>query len=270
MTKRSFQDHSGILSFGRYLKAVREHQGISLESVAAEIRVSPRQLTWIEAEDHDRMPAEVYTRGILRAYARAVGVDPEDIVERYQIHRAAHEQSVRQEAEILTSGRKTVSRMFLALGVLAVIMALTLYFYGSGEHGSADYRASQETREEVSGKAGQKTQGNNASPSSPADDSTRGAGGGQEALEADLGGRQRLSIDAVSEVTIKIRVDEEPYTKYRLDPNDHMELAAQSRFHIFISDSAGIRLHFNGQPVEIASEPGHSAELTLPQQSGRK
>lgn len=250
------------MSFGRYLKAIREYQGISLESVAAEIRVSPRQLTWIEAEDHARMPAEVYTRGILRAYARTIGVDPEDIVERYQIHRAVHERSARQEAEILTSGRKTVSRMFLALGVLAVIMALTLYFYGSGEYGAADYQASQETREQVRAKAGENVQENN--------DSTRGAGRSQEVPETDEGARQRLSIDAVSEVTIKIRVDEEPYTKYRLDPNDHMELAAQSRFHIFISDSAGIRMHFNGQRVELASEPGHSAELTLPQQTGRK
>lgn len=254
------------MSFGRYLKAVREHQDISLESVAAEIRISPRQLTWIEAEDHARMPAEVYTRGILRAYAVAIGVAPEDIVERYRIHRAVHEQSARQESEILTSGQKTVSRMLLALGALAVIMALTLFVYDPGEHGSADSRASQETREKVSAQAGGKVRADGP-PLLPTN-SAQAAGAGEVFPEDDQGARQRLSIDAVSDVTVNIRVDEAPYTKYRLDPSDHMELAAQSRFHIFISDSAGIRLHFNGQPVEIASEPGHSAELMLPQQSG--
>jgi len=254
------------LSFGRYLKAVREHQGISLESVAAEIRVSPRQLTWIEAEDHARMPEDVYTLGILRAYARAIGVDPEDIVDRYRIHRAVHEQSARQEAEILTSGQKIVSRMLLALGALAVIMALTLFIYDPGEHGPADSRASQETREKVGGQAGAKMRAEGPPPLPT--NSAKAAGAGEVFPEDDRDTRQRLSIDAVSEVTVNIRVDEAPYTKYRLDPNDHMELAAQSRFHIFISDSAGIRLYFNGQPVEIASEPGHSAEFMLPQPSG--
>lgn len=268
MANRSFQDHSGILSFGRYLKAIREYQGISLESVAAEIRVSPRQLMWIEAEDHARMPEDVYTLGILRAYARTIGVDPEDIAERYRIHREVHEQSARKEAELLTSGRKTGTRMFLALGVLAVIIALTLYFYYPAGHGSADPEASHETREKVRGQAVEKvrTDGKDSLPV----DSPQTAEAGENFTEDNQGSPQRLSIDAVSEVTVNIRVDEAPYTKYRLDPNDHMELAAQSRFHIFISDSAGIRLYFNGQPVEIASEPGHSAEIILPQQSGRK
>jgi cytoskeletal protein RodZ len=69
-------------SLGVYLKSEREGRGIDLPDVAAETRVPEAALRLIEEDRWDELPGEVFVRGFLRAYARCVGLEPEDMVRR--------------------------------------------------------------------------------------------------------------------------------------------------------------------------------------------
>lgn len=62
------------------LRAARERQGLSLEDVAARTRVRPALLRALEEGRYDALPGPVYTRGFLKLYARAVGLDPAAVV----------------------------------------------------------------------------------------------------------------------------------------------------------------------------------------------
>jgi transcriptional regulator with XRE-family HTH domain len=55
-------------------------RGLTLEQVAELTRVSPRVLRRIETGDFAALPAGIQGRAHLRAYARAVGLDPDEIV----------------------------------------------------------------------------------------------------------------------------------------------------------------------------------------------
>jgi hypothetical protein len=55
-------------------------RGLTLEHVAELTRLSPRVLAKIEVGDFSALPAGLQGRGHLRAYARAVGVDAEEII----------------------------------------------------------------------------------------------------------------------------------------------------------------------------------------------
>jgi transcriptional regulator with XRE-family HTH domain len=55
-------------------------RGLTLEQVAELTRLSPRVLAKIEVGDFSALPAGLQGRGHLRAYARAVGVDAEEII----------------------------------------------------------------------------------------------------------------------------------------------------------------------------------------------
>lgn len=70
-------------SFGRYLEQARELRGVSLEEVARVTKISPGTLRAIEADHFERVPGRVYMIGYLRAYAQAVGLDPDEVVLRY-------------------------------------------------------------------------------------------------------------------------------------------------------------------------------------------
>lgn len=73
---------------GRELKAVREEKGISLDEISRETKISRRHLEAIEAGDFDKLPGPVYARAFLRHYAKAVGLDPEYVIEQYRLRHA--------------------------------------------------------------------------------------------------------------------------------------------------------------------------------------
>ena len=74
------------MDIGSELREMR-HDEIELqcvEQVAALTRIRHSYLEAIERNDFDVLPAPIYTRGFLAAYAREVGLDPQDTVQRYR------------------------------------------------------------------------------------------------------------------------------------------------------------------------------------------
>ncbi|HKR62499.1 MAG TPA: helix-turn-helix domain-containing protein [Thermoanaerobaculia bacterium] len=74
---------SELASFGEELRREREIRGISLKEIADATKISKRFLEAIERNDHRTLPAPVFTRGFVREYARYVGLNAEEMVNRY-------------------------------------------------------------------------------------------------------------------------------------------------------------------------------------------
>jgi hypothetical protein len=60
---------------GAALRRMRLGRGLSLDDLAQTLRITRAYLQAIEADDFDRLPPEVYLRGFVRAYARALKLD---------------------------------------------------------------------------------------------------------------------------------------------------------------------------------------------------
>ena len=69
--------------FGEELKRHRLLREVSLESIAAATKISVRHLQALERGDFAKLPAPVFTRGFIRAYAGFLGLDPEEMVNAY-------------------------------------------------------------------------------------------------------------------------------------------------------------------------------------------
>ena len=69
--------------FGEKLRHVRERRGISLETIAATTKINRRLFLGLESGDCSRWPAGLYSRAYVRAYATALGLDPEELVEEF-------------------------------------------------------------------------------------------------------------------------------------------------------------------------------------------
>src|SRR6476469_4884480 len=72
------------LEFGAELAQAREQRGITLPELARRTKIGIDALKAIERCDVTALPGGLYTRGFLRAYAREVGLNPDDIVRRYR------------------------------------------------------------------------------------------------------------------------------------------------------------------------------------------
>src|SRR6202041_692791 len=70
-------------TFGENLKREREMRGVTLDEISAANRIATRFLEAIENEQWDQLPGGVFNRGFVRAVARFLGLDEENIVAEY-------------------------------------------------------------------------------------------------------------------------------------------------------------------------------------------
>jgi cytoskeletal protein RodZ len=68
---------------GALLKRQREAKLMSLAEVSRVTRIPLHTLESIEKDRFDDLPGEVFIRGFLKSYARAVGATPQDVIARY-------------------------------------------------------------------------------------------------------------------------------------------------------------------------------------------
>ena len=69
--------------FGEDLRREREARGIAIETIVDSTKISGRHLCALEQEEFSHLPGGVFNRGIVRGYARVVGLDEEAWVGRF-------------------------------------------------------------------------------------------------------------------------------------------------------------------------------------------
>jgi cytoskeletal protein RodZ len=75
---------NSVTDIGRELAQARQRAALSLQDLSRRTKISLPILEAIERNDIKNLPGGLYTRGLLRAYAREVGCDPEDVVRRFR------------------------------------------------------------------------------------------------------------------------------------------------------------------------------------------
>jgi transcriptional regulator with XRE-family HTH domain len=68
-------------TFGPRLRRERERRGISLETISARTNVSIELWIGLESNDFSKWPGGLFARAFVRDYAKAVGLDPSDVVD---------------------------------------------------------------------------------------------------------------------------------------------------------------------------------------------
>jgi curved DNA-binding protein CbpA len=68
---------------GAHLRRSRLERGVEIAQIAAVTKVNPTYLRFLEDEDFAKLPAPVYVRGFVTAYARCLGLDPSRVVPDY-------------------------------------------------------------------------------------------------------------------------------------------------------------------------------------------
>jgi len=130
---------------GGQLKAAREAAGLSLDQVAQQLKLAPRQVRALEEENFGMLPGRTFTRGFMRNYARLVNLDPDLLVA--HLPDAAHAPSLEPPplhstgttmAELPTAYAHTPSfgRWLIPLVLVAAIVAAAGYEWYRGRPAS--------------------------------------------------------------------------------------------------------------------------------------
>lgn len=74
-------DHATV---GEYLRALREHKGLTLAELANSTRIRRAYLQGIEESDRSALPARPFAIGYVRSYAQALGIDGDAAAARFK------------------------------------------------------------------------------------------------------------------------------------------------------------------------------------------
>ena len=69
--------------FGPRLRMERERRRITLDSIAANTKIGVGLLKDLEQDNVSRWPSGIYRRSFIKAYAQAIGLDPEDVAREF-------------------------------------------------------------------------------------------------------------------------------------------------------------------------------------------
>ncbi len=124
---------------GARLKQARTTKGVALRDIAAATKISVVALEGLERSDFSRLPGGIFSRAFVRAYAEAVGLDPEAAVAEFNVELAKHEKDEAErkakgpeitpdDLEFVERQRKALQTLRIALAIGAVLaMAAVAY-----------------------------------------------------------------------------------------------------------------------------------------------
>jgi cytoskeleton protein RodZ len=147
---------------GALLRAAREAAGLSIDAVAQQLKLAPRQVTALEEDDYTHLPGRTFVRGFVRNYARFVRLDAATVLGALPAGAAAPALAVPTlqqtaptmgELPVTDHARPLYSRWVipLTLAVIVAVAALYEWFRPAGETGPAAGRGPAATSAERPG-----------------------------------------------------------------------------------------------------------------------
>jgi cytoskeletal protein RodZ len=127
---RTWHKIQKMAPIGQDLKRERELRSISLEEIAEATKINPRFLRELEAENLDALPGEFFIRGIIREYAKYLGLDENDALNTYLESRQSDEQDripIRNGSSGLPKNITSAIRI-AALGAFLIAVLFGLFF----------------------------------------------------------------------------------------------------------------------------------------------
>ena len=255
--------HSELASFGEELRREREIRGISLKEIADATKISKRFLEAIERNDHRTLPAPVFTRGFVREYAKYLGLNTDEIVNRYNYAAAGDdriEKSTHLERLVAPPPPPLKEKAFKPSGIppwyalfdrnviisVIILVALALLGYWAWRHKhESDAAARDEAAQVTSTHAVPKR----PAPAPPPAASTAPATTSSAPVNDDT---LRLVIEATARTWIVLEADGKTVFNDIMPKGDRRSFTANERFRFrTIGNAAGVALTLN----EVAIPP---------------
>ncbi len=134
---------SSLATPGAQLKAQREAMGWTIEQIADQLKLAPRQVIALEKGDYAALPNMAVVRGFVRAYAKVVKIDATPLVAMIEVisptsHEAAPPRPARspsfQESRFPSMTERSSKPAGWLVGVAAVVVVVAAggYAYQSG------------------------------------------------------------------------------------------------------------------------------------------
>jgi len=134
------------ISVGEIFYKARQEKKLDLGDIAKELRIRKDYLKAIEAGRKEELPDMCYVAGFIKTYAVALGLNPQEMLDRYKAQEREEEEQEEAQTVALSQAkqtRRTPSQAVL-FGCLAVFVAVLIYWQSTSEEAAVDMQLGQE------------------------------------------------------------------------------------------------------------------------------
>lgn len=240
-------------SFGNWLRQQREVREITLREIADASKISFRYLEAFEQDRFDVLPAGIFARGFLRQYARYVGLDGDDVVNRYLSAQQSLEPEEDGPEAAAGATRRNNHWLITVLLVLALLIALALVAL-AGFYSERKRQGNESDQTRSSAPAPSQAVGSPPRPdpvAAPTQEPARGLPA--ETVETSSPSPAPLQVElAVTEnCWAVIRVDGQRHLQRELTTGERLSLEAQDAVVLTLGNAGGVQVRVNGQPYPL-------------------
>ena len=117
---------------GGALRAEREKQALSIQEVANKLRLSPKQIESLEADNFASLPEPTIVRGFIRNYAKQLKINAEPLLDAYTVivpSNLPHELTVKPTSNMHVSSKDKPKASSYVWAVLASLLALGVWLF---------------------------------------------------------------------------------------------------------------------------------------------
>jgi cytoskeletal protein RodZ len=243
------------LPLGRYLQTLRVKKGLDLDEVSQRTHISKQNLIRIEEDNFGRLPALVYVKGFLRAYAEILELNPNRVLQYY-----AEDLMVRQAPDDVygLSGRFGFwPRFIFAIFLLIAVISLTFYsatFWDHNPQRQPVMITKMENRDADHKKTGtfREIEAKDTKDAIITE------------IESPGVNKHKIEVITIEPTQFKVIIDGQLPRTYQLNPKDRLELEALSYFNLLLDNAKGVKLYFNEKPISLSGKAGQNVTIQLP------
>lgn len=253
--------------FGERLKRERELRGVSREEVCTTTRIGARYLEALENEQWEILPGGIFNRGFVRAVARFLGLDEDDLVTDYDL--AIGKQNPQVDASLgpplPQEPAPTRAGRPLLLTTLCVIVLLGTGWLGwrrqygtlrPAINGPASAAPAVAMRPHPEGIASSSSDARDPGLTSAA----LAAGASSSKPETRV---LELKIEAGKETSVSVSADGNRVFEGSMIAGQSRTFTAQEAIAISAKDAGALLLELNGQTLAPLGPPGQPGNVTL-------
>jgi transcriptional regulator with XRE-family HTH domain len=259
-------------SLGRYFQECRMQRGMSLDEVSARTRIRLQALQALERDDYPSLPVEVTVKGFVRAYARCLGLDEQDVSARYQRFAAEYFRSAQPEDQIRRVEHTVAPEPFwkrhltlagLTLAAVTVVISVVVALMPSAppDQPNAISAPGRLVPPVVSPPA----EPIDSAPAVPPTPSTPSVAPPAPPVSPDPA--QVLTIAASEPSWVQVMIDGGQPKEAILQPGERITWAAEREFRLTVGNAGGVSVALNGEPVGPLGPSGRVRTLVLPRPS---
>lgn len=250
---------------GAILRQARTERGLSVADVAGRLKYGVRQIEALEADDYARLSGATFVRGMIRGYAKLLGIDAGPALDTLRRHEVPLPVAMETRSEVIPfpEGHKRGTRTYLALSALLLVAgAAVLYEWRANVSPPSEARAPEPGNAPVAAaseappapREAEPSRPAEAAPGPPAPDSTALAQAqpAGESAAAPRSGRRRIVLEFVRESWVEIRNGNGRILLSQLNPGGTQKvIEGTPPFSLVIGNASHVHLAYNDAPVDL-------------------